>query len=64
MDDLRDRINDLRSGAIAEQRLFKAVCDAFAAYQNATAEEKDAARERCATLIEQFSQLIRPNHDP
>jgi len=64
MDDRRARINDLRALSAAEQRLFKAVCEAFAAYQNATAEEKDAARERCATLIEQFSQLIRPNHDP
>ena len=36
---------------------------AFGAYQNASAEEKEAARERYAVLLEQFSQMILPNRE-
>ena len=63
MDDLRTRINELRPRAAAEQRLFEAMGEASAAYQNATAEEKDAAREHYAALLDQFSQMILPNRE-
>jgi len=54
-------MDDRRAPAAAEQRLFEAVCEAFDAYQNATADEKEVARERYANLLERFSQMIRPN---
>jgi len=56
-------VSDLRTLTVAEQRLFDDMSAAFGAYQNASAEEKEAARERYAVLLEQFSQMILPNRE-